>query len=252
MAKRMNRTICIFAFLFLSLHGFSQKFRLGTSIGTSHILWHENQMTLDLGGQLTFQLPAKKYQIFAELKALGNINDSPANPNLILNATNSTKLPTMQMLQTSYRGGQAEAGMRWNTSSGFTPSISMYSKSIARKITTSQSEYIEEQKYALHGLNAGLAYKVKWKQTSFELYGQIFAPLYQRITLYGQIIGEALTKMTTSNSPSYRTGMELRHQKLGLTLTYEQLNLGTPENQKSLSINSSQANILSSLITFYF
>lgn len=205
-------------------------------------------MTLDLGGQLTFQLPNKKYQIFAELKALGNLNDSPANPSLVLN----TALPNKQMLETSYRGGQAEAGMRWNTSSGFSPSIALYSKSIARKITTNQSEYIEEEKYALHGLNAGLAYKIKWKQSSIELHGQVFAPIYQRITLYGQRIGEPFAQMTSSNSPSYRSRMEFRYQKLGLSLTYEQLNFGTPENPQLIAVKASQANIISSLITFYF
>jgi len=244
----MRITAIIIFFTLLSLTGFSQKFKLGTSIGTSYLLWHENQMTLDLGGQLTFQLPTKKYQIFAKLKALGNLYDSPANPSMLLRVDNMTN----QSAQVSYRGGQAETGIRWNASSGFSPSIALSSKSMARKLSTNQSAYIEEEKYALHGVNAGLAYKAQWNETSVELNGQIFVPLYQRITLYGELVGVPNSTMTASNSPSYQTDLHLRYKKLGLTLSYEILNFGTPKGPKMQAIKSSQADILSSLITFYF
>lgn len=244
----MRITVCIIFFTLLSLQGYSQKFKLGTSIGTSYILWHENQVTLDLGGQLTFQLPTKKYQIFAKLKALGNLYDSPANPNLLLHVDNTTNQP----VQASYRGGQAETGIRWNASSGFSPSLALSSKSMARKLTTNQSAYLEEEKYALHGVNAGLAYKAQWKETSVELNGQIFVPLYQRITLYGELVGIPKSIMTASNTPSYQTDLHLRYKRVGLTLSYEIVNFGSPQGQSLNSIKSSHADILSSLLTFYF
>ena len=251
------RILCFISFLLISLPGNSQKIRFASSIGTSTFHWYENQTTMDLGAQLTFQQPNKKYQIFAKLKALGNLHESPVDREILLLMEppvnmNNKPLAATDPLFAAYRGGQADAGIQWNTKSGLTPSIALYSKSLARKITTNHAQYIEEEKYALHGMSVGLAYKANWKQSSLQVYGQIFEPLIQRITLYGRYVGVPYTSKVSHHSLSYRTHVDFHYQKIGLSLTYEILNFGAAENFNSKSIDATQAQILSTLFTYYF
>ncbi|MEN9959364.1 MAG: hypothetical protein RLZZ474_1608 [Bacteroidota bacterium] len=251
------RILCFISFLLISLPGNSQKIRFASSIGTSTFQWYENQTTVDVGAQLTFQHPKKKYQIFAKLKALGNLHDSSVNRDILLFMEppvnkNNKPLAITDPMYAAYRGGQAEAGIQWNSKSGLSPSIALYSKSLARKISTSQSQYIEEEKYALHGMNVGLAYKATWKESAIQFSGQIFEPLIQRITLYGRYVGVPYTSKASNHSLSYRATADFHYQKMGLSLTYEILNFGAAENINSKSIDATQAQILSTLFTYYF
>ncbi len=253
----MKVTLYLLSFLLISLSGLSQKIRFASSIGSSSFQWHENQTTIDLGAQLTFQDPGKNHLLFAKLKTLGNIHESLVDRSHFIfveppTTTYNHPLSANEPLHASYRGGQAEAGIQWFTKSGFSPIVSLYSKSIARKITSTQSMYIEEEKYALHGISMGLDYAKQWKQSTIHIHGQIFEPIYRDITLYGRYIGVPYTSLTTNNSMSYQTGLDFRHKKYGMALTYEILNFGAADNPNSKSVEASQANLISSLFTFYF
>jgi hypothetical protein len=87
------------------------------------------------------------------LKTLGNLSNSTIDRNQYtfieppLNNYNQPITAT-EPLYSQYRGGQAEAGIIWNTQNKsnkarLIPSISLYSKSIGRKINSSRRDYIE-------------------------------------------------------------------------------------------------------------
>jgi len=240
-----------------SLHGFAQKFRFASSIGTSIIQWHENQTTIDLGAQLIFQKPGQKHFYFAKLKTIGNVESSEVDRSRytfvespMLN--NNMPLSPTEPLSALYRGGQAEIGTQLPIKNGLSAILSIYSKSIARKITSNRTQYIEEEKYALHGLSIGLNYEWKFKNSSLNIYAQGFEPLYHDVTLYGRYIGVPFSSETTDNLLNYKGGIDLRVKKFGIALKYEQLNFGAAKNPKSKTIESTQAQIISSLVTYYF
>jgi len=165
---------------------------------------------------------------------------------------NNTPLSPTEPLSALYRGGQAEIGKQIPLKNGLSAIISVYSKSIARKITSNKTQYIEEEKYALHGLSVGLNYEWKFKNSTLNIYAQGFEPLYHDVTLYGKYIGIPYSSETTVNYINYKGGVDLRVKKFGIALKYEQLNFGAAKNPKSKTIESSQAQILSSLVTYYF
>ena len=222
----------------------AQLFRLEAGLGATQISWLESQATTDLNVQLSIQKKQLKHKFFVALKAFGNTHRSNVDRSKYTfiepRNSNSSTISPNEELYSNYRGSEAEVGFLWNQKTSilphFYPILSLYSKSIARKISSKNSNYIEEEKYALHGVNAGLAYKAQWKETSVELNGQIFVPLYQRITLYGELVGVPNSTMTASNSPSYQTDLHLRYKRVGLTLSYEIVNFGSPQGQSSKSI----------------
>ena len=252
------RFLGILFFLFVSIGVFGQKFRFNSSIGSSLVSWHENQSTLDLAAGISFQNPGKKHKIFVELKTMGNISGSPVNRSQYvfieppINPRNQPISPTEELLA-QYRGGQAEAGISWTSKHkiSFIPSLSIYSKSIARKINSSKSEYIEEEKYSLHGISAGIGVLIPGK-TSVSLQAKIFEPLYEEVTLYGRYVGVPYQSLVSDKHPNYKLRADINHGHFGLAFNVEVLNLGGAENPNSKSIQASQAIIPSTLLTYFF
>lgn len=247
----------LFLLVCICFSGMAQKIRFASSIGTSYFIWHENQNTIDLGAQLTFKLPKKRYQIYAKLKTLGNAQDALVDRSQYkfveppLSAYNKP-LSTNEALYAHYRGGEAQLGILWQLPSGLQPIVQLYSKSIARKITSDRTQYIEEEKYALHGISLGLQYEAEMKQSKLVLHAKVFEPLYHDITLYGKYIGIPFSSMTTNNSISYQTGLEVMVKKFGISLQYELLNIGAASNTNSKTIPASEAKLLSTLVTYHF
>ena len=211
------RFLGILSFLLISIGVFGQKFRFNSSIGSSLISWHESQSTLDLAAGISFQNPDKKHKIFVELKTIGNISGSPINRSQYVfieppvNPRNQPISPTEELLA-QYRGGQAEAGISWTSKHkiSFIPSLSFYSKSIARKISSARSEYIEEEKYSLHGISAGLGVFIPGK-TSVSLQVKIFEPLYEEVTLYGRYVGVPYQSLVSDKIPNYKLRADVNH-----------------------------------------
>ena len=150
-----------------------------------------------------------------------------------VNPRNQPISPSEELLS-QYRGGQAEAGISWTSKHkiSFIPSLSFYSKSIARKISSAKSEYIEEEKYSLHGISAGIGMFIPGK-TSLSLQAKIFEPLYEEVTLYGRYVGVPYQSLVSDKLPNYKLRADLNHGHFGLGLTVEVLNLGGAQNPKS-------------------
>jgi hypothetical protein len=253
----MRIALTFFVCLWMSLTSFGQKIRFASSIGTSFINWHENQPTLDLGAQIFFQNPGKKHLFYVKLKTLGNIEASSVDRNSYTFVepplmANNTPLSASEPLTALYRGGQAEVGFQWFLNSKLSPILAIYSKSLARKITSNKTEYIEEEKYSLHGISVGLNYEWKIKGATINLQGQVFEPIYRDITLYGRYIGVPYSTLPADNSISYKGRLDLHIKKFGVALNYEILNFGAANNPKSKSLEASQARLLSTLFTYYF
>lgn len=244
-------------FLLVSTGIFGQKFRFNTSIGSSVILWHENQNTIDLGAELSFQKPQQKHKIFAALKAMGNIYGSSVNSSQYIpfNKENPLISPT-QELQAQYRGGQAEGGIIWNTpqtsiSPTLSPSLSYYTKSIARRISSSTSGYIEEEKYSLHGISAGMGLFIPGK-TNLSIQVKIMEPFYEKVTFYGDYVEVPYKTRVSGKAPNFMFKVDISRKTYGLGMALEILNFGAADNPKSKSISASQAIIPSTLLTYYF
>lgn len=251
----------ILLFLAITTVSFGQKFRFNSGVGTSLISWHESQATLDFAANLSFQNPNKNYKIFVDLKTMGNISGSPINRSQYtfieppMNSYNQPLSASVQ-LNSNYRGGQAEAGIMWNSrpkkqKASLIPSLSFYSKSIARKISSARAEYIEEEKYSLHGLSAGLGLQFPGKTTTM-IQAKIFEPFYEEVTLYGRYVGVPYQSLVSDRNPNYKVEVDFNGQKFGLKFTCEFLNLGGAENKNSKSIQASNAIIPSTLLTYFF
>jgi hypothetical protein len=248
--------------LFVSTGIFGQKFRFNSSIGASQFSWYENQVTLDLATEITFQNPDKNRRTFVNFKTMGNMMGSSVDRSKYqfieppLTSGNQPLSPT-EALNSTYRGGEAEVGLQWNTSpklrksTRWMPSLSIYSKSIARKISSGKAEYIEEEKYSLHGLSAGLGVYIPGKTNVF-IQAKIFEPLYQEVTLYGRFIGVPFQSLVTNNQLNYKAKIDFTRGKFGFGINLEFINLGAVENTKSKSITASQAIIPSTLFTYFF
>jgi hypothetical protein len=255
---RVLKVLCLF---FIATGVFGQKIRFNSSIGTSHFAWYENQTTLDLAAAITYQNPDKNHQIFFAFKTIGNIMNSSIDRSkyeFIEPPMTSGNLPLSpnEVLNSTYRGGEAEVGLQWNTSPKmqkmrWIPSLSIYSKSIARKISSSRAEYIEEEKYSLHGISAGIGLYIPGKTNVF-IQAKVFDPLYREVTLYGRYIGVPFQSLISENNLNYKAKIDFTRGKFGLGFNLEVLNLGEVANPKSKSILASQAIIPSTLITYFF
>jgi hypothetical protein len=169
--------------------------------------------------------------------------------------TNSTPISSTEELFSNYRGSEAEVGFLWNQNTSilphFYPILSLYSKSIARKISSKNSNYIEEEKYRLHGINAGIGLIIPGKIVT-TIQGQIFEPIMRDITLYGNYVGVPYTSTKFTNELCYKGKIGFKKAKVGALLTYEILNLGAAENKNSKSILATQANNLSFSLQYEF
>lgn len=252
------RTILLF--LAISYLSFGQKFRFNSSVGTSYISWYEKQMTMDLAVEISFQNPEKNHKKFIALKTMGNISGTSIDRGRYtfieppINNFNQPIQPT-DILQSRYRGAEAEAGLIWNTKSykaiRYTPILSLYSRSLARKISSLKSEYIEEEKYSLHGISGGMGLVFPGK-TTIHLQAQVFQPLYDQVILYGRYIGIPYESLVSDKPLNFKAKIQLSKGNFGWTLNLESLNLGGAENPKSKSIEASQAIIPSTLFTYFF
>ncbi|MDF5691743.1 hypothetical protein [Aquirufa aurantiipilula] len=245
--------------LFLLLSGpisWGQKFKLESSVGSSRIMWYENQQTIDFSTQITFQKPNAKKLFFLRLKTYGNTHHSPvdlANYSFIEPQNTPTNL---NELESAYRGGEAELGIKWQHKAKkvdpfFYPMVSIYSKSLARKISTPSYKYIEEEKYSLHGITAGFGLKIPGKN-DFAISAQIFEPIIREVTLFGRYVGVPFQTLSTANDLSFKGKLEYKHQQIGATFMYELLNLGSSSNPNSKSIPASSVHFLSAYLTYYF
>ena len=237
----------------------AQLFRLEAGIGATQISWLENEATADLNVQLSIQKKQSKRKFFVALKAYGNIHRSNVDRTKYTfiepNNSYSTRINSNEELFSNYRGSEAEVGFMWNQKTSilpyFYPILSLYSKSIARKISTNSSHYIEEEKYSLHGINAGIGVVIPGKiETTIQ--GQIFEPILRDITLYGNYVGVPYSSTSTANDLSYKGKIGFKKAKIGALLSYEILNLGAAENKNSKSILASQVNSLSISFLYEF
>lgn len=255
---RFRLTLLFLAITFVS---FGQKFRFNSSVGTSLGSWHEQQMTLDFAAEISFQNPDKSRKTFIALKTMGNLTGTAIDRQTYtfieppMNNFNQPIQPN-EVLQASYRGGEAEAGVIWNTHKNkkqvhLTPLLSFYSRSLARKISSLKSEYIEEEKYSLHGISAGAGLVIPGK-TAVTIQAQVFEPLYEEVTLYGRYVGVPYQSLVSDKHLNFKAKIQVIKGKFGWTLNLETLNLGGAENPKSKSIKASQAIIPSTLLTYFF
>ena len=237
----------------------AQLFRLEAGIGATQISWLESQATTDLNVQLSIQKKQSKRKFFVALKAYGNIHRSNVDRSkyTFIEPSNSysTKISPTEELFSNYRGSEAEVGFLWNQNASilprFYPILSLYSKSIARKISSKNSNYIEEEKYSLHGINAGIGLIIPGK-TTITIQGQIFEPIIRDITLYGNYVGVPYSSTKFTNDFCYKGKIGFKKAKIGALLTYEIVNLGAAENKNSKSILATQANTLSFSLQYEF
>lgn len=250
----------IFLFiLFTSQIAQAQLFRLEAGLGATQISWLESQSTADLNVQLSIQKKWSKRKFFVALKAYGNLHRSSVDRSKYTfiepRNTSSTPISSTEELFSNYRGSEAEVGFLWNQNASilprFYPILSLYSKSIARKISSKNSNYIEEEKYRLHGINAGIGLIIPGK-TTITFQGQIFEPILRDVTLYGNYVGVPYSSTSSVNDLCYKGKIGFKKAKIGALLTYEILNLGAAENKNSKSILATQANNLSFSLQYEF
>jgi hypothetical protein len=249
--------IFLLAFTPKSLH--AQLFKLEAGLGTSHYAWHESEFTGDLSVQLSIQKKTSTRKFFVALKALGNIENAGVNRKTYefvqpQNSYSEVIGPEDELLA-SYRGGEAEVGFMWNQKTSTKPHVypilSLYSKSLARRIQSQKRTYLEEEKYALHGFTAGIGLRIPGK-TEKLIQIQAFGPIIHNVTLFGAYVGIPYESLVSEKLLSYKGKCSLRHQKFGFHLSYERLNLGSANNKSSKSILVSQANSLSGAISYEF
>ena len=251
----------VLLFFTITFVGFGQKFRFNSGVGSSLVSWHEQQMTLDFGAEITFQNPEKNRKTFISLKTMGNLTGTAIDRSTYtfieppINNYNQPIQPN-EVLQAGYRGGEAEVGLVWNTHKSkklihLTPLLSFYSRSIARKISSMRSEYIEEEKYSLHGLSGGVGLIIPGK-TTVNIQAQVFEPFYEEVTLYGRYVGVPYQSLVSDKLLNFKAKIQLAKGNFGWAFNLESLNLGGAENPKSKSIIASQAIIPSTLLTYFF
>jgi hypothetical protein len=237
----------------------AQLFRLEAGLGATQISWLESQATTDLNVQLSIQKKQSKRKFFVSLKAFGNMHRSNVDRSKYTyiepRNTNSSTISPNEELFSNYRGSEAEVGFLWNQKTSilphFYPILSLYSHSIARKISSKNSNYIEEEKYSLHGINAGIGVIIPGKiETTIQ--GQIFEPIFRDITLYGNYVGVPYSSTKFTNDFGYKGKIGFKKANIGALIAYEILNLGAAENKNSKSILASQVNSLSISFLYEF
>lgn len=237
----------------------AQLIRLEAGIGATQISWLENQSTADLNVQLSIQKKESKRKFFVALKAFGNLHRSNVDRSKYTfiepRNTNSNPISSNEELYSNFRSSEAEIGYMWNQKTSISPTfypiLSLYSKSIARKISSNNSHYIEEEKYSLYGINAGIGVIIPGKiETTIQ--GQIFEPIIRDITLYGNYVGVPYSSIKSDNDLCFKGKIGFKKAKIGALLTYEIFNLGAAENKNSKSILASKANSLSISFLYEF
>jgi hypothetical protein len=241
--KYVKNLLFIFLLISSSLAK-AQLIRLEAGIGATQISWLENEATADLNVQLSIQKKQSKRKFFVSLKAAGNLQRSNVDKSKYTfiepSNANATKINANDELYSNYRGSEAEVGFMWNQKTSilphFYPILSLYSKSIARKISSKNSNYIEEEKYSLHGINAGIGLIIPGKIVT-TIQGQIFEPILRDITLYGNYVGVPYSSTKFTNELCYKGKIGFKKAKIGALIAYEILNLGAAENKNSKSIS---------------
>ena len=237
----------------------AQLIKLEAGIGTSHLIWHENEFTGDLSIRFSVQKKNSARKFFVALKAMGNIENASIDRKTyeFIQPKNSYSeiITPEEDLYARYRGGEAEVGFMWNqgpkTKISFYPMASLYSKSLGRRINSLHTSYVEEEKYALHGITAGFGIRFPGKSAKI-IQIQAFEPIIHDVTLYGAYVGIPFESLVSDNKMSFKADCLIRHQKFGFHLIFESLNLGSAQNKSSKSILASQANSLSGAITYEF
>lgn len=239
---------------------YAQTTKLDVGIGATHFSWSENQLTTDLNLQLSIQKKQSTRKFFIALKAFGNAQRSVINKfnyTFVEPVRNNylSLLNANEELFSNYRGSEAEVGFMWNQKLTKKPSLypilSIFSKSIARKISSNTYHHVEEEKYSLHGINLGAGVHIPGKiETHFQF--QIFEPILRDITVYGLFIGVPYSSSNIDNDLFYRAKLEFKKDKIGALISYEILNLGAAKNKDSKTILASQANSLSISLQYEF
>jgi len=258
----MKSTIIIFLTLLSFFCTLGQKFNLRSGVGMSGVFWHENQATVNFSIQLSYQKKNATTRLYGELKTFGNAFDSKVDPTkyeFIPRSSSSSQYPNtldITNLSSYYRGGAGEAGIQlhYNKEAKIPflfPEISLYSISFARKISSEKTQYVEEEKYALHGLSAGAGILIPGK-VKVSVKSKLFVPLLTNFTLYGRYVGVPYETSKQEIDLCYRNAAEITYKKFNLVLEYDSYHLGKSENLKSKTISDSYNNIFSVYLNYLF
>ena len=253
------KPIAALLFLFSSPMVHGQLIKLEAGIGATKFSWIEGELTADLNVQLSIQKKQSKRKFFVALKAFGNTQRSLIDRSTYTfiepHNNYSNTLSPNEELYSNYRGSEAEVGLMWNQKTSnkptFYPILSLYSKSLARKISSNTTHYVEEEKYSLHGINAGLGIKIPGKVETF-VQGQIFEPILRDITLYGAYIGVPYSSSNSNNDLGFKGKLGIKKNKIGALVVYELLNLGAAENKNSKTILASKVHSISISMLYEF
>jgi hypothetical protein len=259
----MKKIVILILLFTISLVINGQKFHLRSGVGFSSLNWYESQMTANLSIQLTYQKKESHVLFFGELKTLGNAFDSKVDPSKyeFIPYMNSNGQPSnndldINQLSSYYRGGSAEVGLQLNQyhrnpKVHLFPEFSLYSISLARKISSNKTNYVEEEKYALHGLTGGFGLQVPGK-VKISVKTKLFLPVLTNFTLYGRYVGVPYETSNQEINICYRNSAEISYKKFNLVIDFDSYHLGKSENLKSKTIASSQDNMLSVYLNYIF
>lgn len=259
----MKKYTGLLILLFIALNSFGQKFHLRSGVGMSALDWYENQITANFSIQLTYQKNESPVLFFGELKTLGNVFDTKVDPTkyefIPITASNGQSPPAdldINQLSSFYRGGSGEIGIQLNQKKNnqkihISPEFSIYSISLARKISSEKTHYVEEEKYALHGLTGGLGLHIPGK-VKFSVKSKLFLPILTNFTLYGRYVGIPYESSDQEIALCYRNSAEISYKKFNLVIDFDSYHLGKSENLKSKTITASQNNILSVYLNYLF
>jgi hypothetical protein len=89
-------------------------------------------------------------------------------------------------------------------------------------------------------------------KASLSLQVKVFEPFFEEVTLYGRYVGVPYQRLVSEKVPNYKAKLDIVNGKFGLGLEVEILNLGGADNANSKSIQTSQALIPSTLLTYFF
>lgn len=259
----MKKVIVLFLVFYLGHVLVAQKFHLRSGIGLSTLHWYENELTANFSSQLTYQKPNSSVLFLGELKTFGNLVESKVDPNdysfIPYQPSTPSSTPPSQLdindLSSTYRGGSAEFSLQFNqrkhTKAYLVPEIGIYSISFARKISTEKTQYVEEEKYGLHGFSGGLGLCVPGK-VKVLVRSKLFIPVFNNFTLYGRYVGVPYENSNQEINLSYRNSLELTYKKFNWAIDFDIYNLGKSENLKSKTIPASTNSVLSIYLNYLF
>ena len=218
----MKFYILLFIACFSITNSWGQKFHFATSVGSSYLAWSQNQQSLNTGVQLQYQKPGKPTQLFGQVNIIGNLQKTAIDGNSI-----------------AFRGGKAEIGLNRFMKSGLFSLASIYSISLVKKTSTTNQNYLSEQKFALHGLNVGLGYQSHGKiKTTSQI--KLFEPVLHKVSLQTHRTNQ---ESALSKAFGYQASIEFKLAKWALAFDYEKINYG----QTYPSLQS-----LSTQLTYFF